>query len=216
MMDRNFIIEYQEYRGLKPDGIAGMKTLRDLMSYLEIRTFIQIAHFFSVCKYESGNFIGSGRENLNYSARALVDKFPRHFKSIDVARVYEHNPIKIANYIYANRMGNNRYGDGYDFRGVGAIQLTGRYIITECMEKLDINPGKPVDALLEPEHYFKSAKFYFDKHNLWNYCIDTGLRNVLTIARGVNLGDVNSSRIPFGMEARYAVAKQVFDLLSLH
>ena len=69
-------------------------------------------------------------ENLNYSAKRLTQVWPSRFPTIQDAIPYEHNPMKLANKVYAGRLGNINEGDGYNFRGSGAIQLTGRSNIT--------------------------------------------------------------------------------------
>ena len=66
-------------------------------------------------------------ENLNYSAEGLLRVFPKYF-TVGTAQLYARNPEKIANRVYAGRMGNGSEGsgDGYRFRGRGCLQLTGR------------------------------------------------------------------------------------------
>lgn len=79
----------------------------------------QVAH-------ESGNFTRR-TENLNYSAGRLPQVWPSRFNSSNSAE-YAGNPEKLANRVYADRMGNGpeSSGDGYKYRGRGFIQLTGK------------------------------------------------------------------------------------------
>ncbi|MDA0822756.1 MAG: glycoside hydrolase family 19 protein, partial [Proteobacteria bacterium] len=60
-------------------------------------------------------------ENLNYSAKALRSVFGKYFPTIGDAESYARNPEKIANRVYANRMGNGSEagGDGWKYRGRG-------------------------------------------------------------------------------------------------
>jgi putative chitinase len=65
-------------------------------------------------------------ENLNYSAKRLTEVWPSRFPNIAAAQPYANNPRGLANKVYGGRMGNEQRNDGWDFRGGGAIQLTGR------------------------------------------------------------------------------------------
>ena len=65
----------------------------------------RVAGFLAQTSHESGdfNFI---KENLNYSAKGLMTIFKKYFPSEDIANEYQRQPEKIANRVYANRMGN--------------------------------------------------------------------------------------------------------------
>jgi len=65
-------------------------------------------------------------ENLNYSPKRLMQVWPSRFPDMTTAKQMAYNPEKLANYVYGGRLGNNRPGDGWNFRGGGPIQLTGR------------------------------------------------------------------------------------------
>lgn len=86
----------------------------------------RLASFIAQCGHESLGFTRFV-ENLNYSADGIRRVFAKHFKTVDPAE-YARNPEKLANRVYANRMGNGdeESGDGYRYRGRGLIQLTGR------------------------------------------------------------------------------------------
>lgn len=66
-------------------------------------------------------------ENMNYSAPRLLEVFPTHFTRAQ-AIAFQHNPRLIANQAYGGRMGNAKppSDDGWNFRGQGLSQLTGR------------------------------------------------------------------------------------------
>jgi putative chitinase len=93
---------------------------------------IRQAHFLAQCAHESGGFLVL-QENLNYSAIGLATTWPRRFRGPDnkpngLALGIQRKPMLIANEVYANRMGNGdaASGDGWQYRGRGIIQLTGR------------------------------------------------------------------------------------------
>ena len=97
--------------------------LSQLLPDYEINTPQRIAAFIAQCAHESGNFVFLS-ENLNYKAESLVKIFGKYFKDIGTAKQYEKQPAKIANKIYADRMGNGNEasGDGFKYRGRGLIQ----------------------------------------------------------------------------------------------
>lgn len=70
-------------------------------------------------------------ENLNYSAARLMAVWPKRFPNSKIAAQYAMNPQKLANFVYAGRLGNNLENDGWEFRGSGPIQATGKSIVTD-------------------------------------------------------------------------------------
>jgi putative chitinase len=86
-----------------------------------------LAQFMAQLEHESGGF-KTVEENLRYSAKRLMEIFPKYYKDPAIAAQEEYSPIAIANRVYANRMGNGppESGDGYKYRGRGLIQLTGK------------------------------------------------------------------------------------------
>ena len=91
-----------------------------------ITTGIRQIHFFAQLAHESVGFTRV-EENMNYSAKRLLQVFPGCFDDA-AAQEYAHQPERIASRVYANRMGNGdeASGDGWNFRGRGYMQLTGR------------------------------------------------------------------------------------------
>ena len=86
------------------------------------------AHMIGQCAHESMRFTRVA-ESLFYStADRLLMIFPRHFRDAAHAAEFTRNSEKLANHVYANRMGNGppESGDGFRYRGRGYLQLTGR------------------------------------------------------------------------------------------
>ena len=104
-----------------------IEPIRTACQRFEINNIRRIAAFIAQMAHES-NLIPGREENLNYSAARLTQVWPSRFPTIAVASAYAGNPQKLANRVYANRMGNGdeASGDGYKFRGAGPGQLTGR------------------------------------------------------------------------------------------
>jgi putative chitinase len=150
---------------------------------------LRMAHFLAQCSHESLNFTAV-RENLNYSAKALMGTFKKYFPTMELALAYERKPEKIGNKVYANRMGNGdeASGDGFKFRGRGYIQLTGKvnykafsdFIGEDCVENPD---------LIATKYPLASAAFFFNNNKLWSIC-DKGATSdvVVEVTKRVNGG----------------------------
>ncbi len=78
----------------------------------------RMAAFLAQIAHESGGF-NFVKEGLNYSAASLRKTWPKRFATLEIANQYARKPVKIANKVYANRMGNGTEasGDGYKFCG---------------------------------------------------------------------------------------------------
>lgn len=114
----------------------------EVLPRYEITTIERVAAFLAQCGHESADFTVL-KENLNYSAEGLNKVFPKRFPTVAAAQPYNRNPEKIANKIYSDRMGNGpeASGEGYKFRGRGAIQLTGKENYTKFANSI----GKSLD-----------------------------------------------------------------------
>jgi putative chitinase len=106
-------------------GAQWVEPLTVTFTTFKIFTPKEQASFVAQCSHESNHFRVL-EENLNYRADTLQKLFGHKFKPGEV-ELYAHKPEKIANRIYANRMGNRdeASGDGWRFHGRGCIQLTG-------------------------------------------------------------------------------------------
>jgi len=152
--------------GIAADGKWGPGTYKAARDYFKL-TNNQAAHFFGQCAHESGSFKVFS-ENLNYSDKGLNGIFKKYFPTIASTAGYARNPEKIANKVYANRMGNGpeASGDGYKWRGRGPIQLTGKdnyAAFAADVKRLDVlkNPDLVVGELA-----FESALWFFRKNGL--------------------------------------------------
>lgn len=175
--------------GIGADGAFGPGTLKAAMAYYKMSPE-RAAHFFAQTSHESGNFKAFS-ENLNYGAAGLTGIFKKYFPTQEKALLYERKPEKIANLVYASRMGNGdeASGDGWKFRGRGALQLTGKsnyQALAEYLKRPEIitNPDLVGDELA-----FESAIFFFDKNKLWDIC-DKGVTKdtILALTKRINGG----------------------------
>jgi putative chitinase len=91
------------------------------------RSKLRLAHFLAQVMHETRG-LAVHEENLNYSAPRLPVVWPTRFQPKGPLNpaAYANNPERLANEVYGGRMGNNKTGDGYRYRGRGLLQLTGR------------------------------------------------------------------------------------------
>lgn len=161
--------------------------INDTLAKFEINTPLRIQHFLAQMLHESGNLVYL-KENLNYSAQGLVTTFHKYFLTEAIAIPYARQPDKIANKVYASRMGNGdeTSGDGAKFKGRGYIQLTGRDNYTALSKDTGVDfIGHP--ELLETVKYAAlSAGWFWNKAGL-NELADKD--DILDITKKINGGE---------------------------
>jgi len=179
--------------------------LNDVMDYYEIQSPLRAAGFLAQVIHESGGFMLI-KENLNYGTDGLLNFFKKYFTTREHAEQYARKPEMIANYVYANRMGNGdeSSGDGYRFRGRGLIQITGRTNYTALAQALDMNIDDCVSYMETPEGACSSAGWFWDTNQLNKYC-DT--RDFITLTKRIN-GGTN------GLDVRTQLYYQAMSLLN--
>lgn len=169
-------------------GAEWLEPLNETLQRFALNTPVQIAAFIGQCAHESANF-KTLEENLNYSAQALTRVWPTRFPTLEAAQPYHRNPEKIANRVYANRMGNGdeASGDGWLYRGRGVIQLTGKDNYTLCGDALQMDFIHSPDFLLAPRYAVLSAGWFWNRNNL-NRWADT--QDWTGLTRRINGGTI--------------------------
>jgi len=155
-------------------------------SRYEINTPSRQAAFIGQCAHESGNF-KTLEENLNYKPEALMRVWPSRFPDLPTAMKYAHDPIKIANKVYANRMGNGaeESGEGSKYHGRGLIQLTGKENYERCGEAIGVDLINQPGLLAQPNLAAMSAGWFWNKKGL-NDLADAG--DFETMTKRINGG----------------------------
>jgi len=175
--------------GIPADGAWGPGTFKAAMAFYKLSP-VRAAHFFAQTAHETGGFKAFS-ENLNYNAKGLMGIFKKYFPDAATAAKYERKPEAIANRVYASRMGNGpeSSGDGWRYRGRGALQLTGRdnyKAFADYCKRPDVmsNPD-----LVATELAFESAMFFFERTKLWAIC-DQGVTDaaILSLTKKINGG----------------------------
>ena len=185
---------------------AWAEAVVSIMPTYGIDTPERAAAFLAQCIHESAQFTLL-KENFNYGAPGLRTTFSKYFPNDAIANEYARKPEKIANKVYANRMGNGdeASGDGFRYIGRGIIQLTGK----DNQSKFAAAVGKKLEEMAEylvtPEGAIHSACWFW-KVNKLNDLADK--KDIVTISKRVNGGTI-------GLEERKTHYAKVCSLLGV-
>lgn len=179
--------------------------LAETFERFEINTPERQSAFIGQCMHESGNF-KTLKENLNYSAKGLHATWPARFPSEEEAAPYNRAPEKIANKVYADRMGNGdeASGDGWKYHGRGLIQLTGKSNYKAAGDALGVDLVATPELVEQPKYAALTAGWFWSAHDL-NALADA--ENNEAITKRINGGTL-------GLEDRIAKTSQVFEALA--
>lgn len=191
-----------------PDPGRWAQALTPAMERYDVNTPARMASFLAQTGHESAQF-SRLEENLRYrSAKRLMQVWPKRFPSEKAAGPYVDNPEKLANCVYARRLGNGdaSSGDGYRYRGRGILQITGRSNYAAVGQALGLELIENPDLLLQPEHAAMSAAWFWDSRGLNaladDRTDDDDLEDFTRITRLINGGTV-------GLRERLALLQQL-------
>lgn len=148
----------------------------------------QQAAFLGQCGHECGNFTKL-EEGLSYAADRLMKIWPKRFPTMEVANKYARNPKALANYVYANRMGNRdeASGDGWRFRGSGWLQLTGHDNFYHAGKACGVDFVMNPDLVRTPKYAAMTAGWFWATHNC-NALAESG--DNLALTKKINGGTI--------------------------
>lgn len=180
------MLDFSRLKGTIPDKVYD-ELLPVLIKY-DINTELRLIHFISQCAHESMLF-SRVEENFNYSKEGLLKIFKKCFNET-IAEEFARKPKLIANKVYANRMGNGdeASGDGWNYRGRGYIQLTGKdnykAFNTACIDDILLRP-----ELVASKYPLEVAGWFWNYRNL-NKLADTGITSetITKITKAINGG----------------------------
>jgi len=162
---------------------------KTLLSNYGINTLLRIAHFMAQIEHESG--LKPVSENLNYSAKRMLEIFKSDFdtnkdkwlspKEKEKVLYLIGHPDRIANFVYANQNGNGNEasGEGWEYRGRGFIQITGKENYFHLQVDTDLPVLKNPDLLLEEANAMLAACWFWKKKGL-NSLADKDLIKAIT------------------------------------
>jgi putative chitinase len=192
-----------------PDPELWANAMAEVFPTYDINTPKRIAAFLAQCGHESGGWV-IFEENLNYSAQGLNGIFKKYFPTIESAQPYARQPEKIANKIYANRMGNGseESGDGFKYRGRGPIQLTGKSNYTAFAKEMFDDWQNVVDNpdwVTEDKDFALMSAIWFWNKNKLNALAD--VEDIKLMTKKINGGYI-------GLDDRIAHYNEAIHLLT--
>ena len=212
------LITKEQFLKLYPHGkIEIVDQINKFCDAAGINTQDRVAGFVSQCSVESADFTRF-IENLNYSTECLLKTFHHYFYDDKdpkdpttgkfPASQYAHKPEAIANIVYANRYGNGNVasGDGYKFRGRGAIQTTFHDNYAAFAKSLGISIDVAVSLCESAEGWIRSAIYYWEARHCDK---DADIENIIALSKDIN-GGTN------GLDERIADFKTVHDLIAVN
>ena len=198
-------MDLNKLKGHIPDNVLAQ--LPDTIAKFDLNTPLRLAHFLAQAGHESGGFRLT-KENLNYSAKGLMGIFKKYFPTEAKANEYARKPEKIANLVYASRMGNGAEasGDGAKYCGRGYIQLTGKDNYTAFGKAINEDLTKD-PTLVAGKYAMLSAAWFFTKNGLHKMADLGATDDVVTkITKRVNGGTI-------GLADRIKHFKEYYNLI---
>lgn len=178
--------EIKRIAPLCPDPVAWARHLGTAAQIYDILdTENRLAMWTATLVHETSQ-LRELEENLSYSASRIVEIWPARFAGIALARPFARNPERLANRVYANRMGNGPEdsGEGWRYRGRGLIQITGRAMYEQCGRGLAQPLLEQPDLLLQPELAALSAGWYWVANGCHKPAEAGDMRGVTRIVNG--------------------------------
>ncbi len=182
-----------------------------------IQQELEKVHFLGQCAHETGEF-SRVRESMNYTPEALLSVFRGRVTAEQAYRLGRTagNPAQqqaIANLVYGGawgrrRLGNTEPNDGWEFRGGGDIQLTGRDNYARFSrdvygdDRMVENPA----LIADPDVAAQAAAWFWTTNGLSKWALRD---DTVAVSRGINLGDPESAGTPNGLEHRVAMTERV-------
>lgn len=120
---------------LTQSQVDGMNAMLDMAPPL--MGTMELGYCFATTHHETGGAMVPRVENLTYTTAARIKAvWPSRFPTEAAAAPYVRNPQALANKVYGGRLGNTLPNDGWDFRGMGLVQATGRDNARRATERL--------------------------------------------------------------------------------
>lgn len=149
----------------------------------------RLEYFLAQIGHESGG-LTTFEEGLNYSAKRMCQVWPKRFSTPETAQPFANNPRKLANKVYAGRMGNGdeASGDGFAYRGRGFIQITGRDGYRNVGQRIGLDLEGNPDLAGAIENYLLVAAGFWKWKGLNSFCDASDFKGATRTINGGTVG----------------------------
>ena len=158
----------------------------------------RLSHFMGQVAHETGGFTII-RENMNYSVKRMREVWPARFRDKPDAELQPlaKDARKLADAVYMGRMGNTQPGDGFDYRGGGFLQTTGRGAVAKYCKALGLEPSPSL--LDDPATTLQFACLEWTQSKCNEYA---DANDITRVSKSINVGSAESGVTPVGMASR--------------
>jgi putative chitinase len=191
-MTQALVIARQLCRKAKPSYIEALKNSAPVLEEAGINTPLRLAHFLAQIFHETGA-LTIQREFMRYTAARIRAVWPSRPEAVRFAGDEE----GLANSVYANRGGNGppSSGDGFRYRGRGAMQTTFRNAYRRYGKALGVDFEADPDLILDPRYILLPAVLEWTEMK----CNALADRNAIKqIGNAINRGNPNATQQPIG------------------
>lgn len=160
---------------------------------------LRVSHFLAQCAAETGGFTVL-RESLTYTtAKRLREVWPSRFRNKSDAELAHllRNPVALGDAVYRGRMGNTASGDGYNYRGGGFLQTTGKYAVEKYCKACGVSISADILDDIPMTLRFACIEWQESGCNEW-----ADENALVKVSRAINVGSATSNVAPVGMKAR--------------
>lgn len=188
-----------------------VEPLNDAMRRFRISTIVRAAHFLGQLGHESLS-LSRLEDPLSFSHDRLLEEFGDRISLTEVT-AFVHQPVQLANRVYANRNGNGNEasGDGYLFRRRGPLQHGGRHTYRQLGQLINQPLEEQPALLIEPAIGAMAAAAHWHANNLNVYADQ---RDVLSISRALSFGSPRWRALPRGMAERAGRTRKALEALN--
>ena len=190
----------------RQDYIDALVNGGEVLERYGINTPMRLAQFLANLSHEVGGFT-IVRENMHYTKERIKQVWPTRPEAAKFAG----KPRELANCVYNGRMGNRKgTDDGWNFRGGGLIQLTGRDSYERFGRELGIPLAEQPELIEDASISLKAAAWEFSK---FVHLSDRGDAGCRAVCNGINRGNIASKLDPIGWVDRQLWLKRWTDAL---